>query len=90
MPYSVSFTDSTNPAKPSITVADGSLNSQTSMTFVGQGYAGYASVFAGDLLHLLENFAAASAPVNPVQGQLWTWLTNPKLSPTATTIGIPR
>jgi microcystin-dependent protein len=71
MPYSVSFTDSTNPAKPSITVADGSLNSQTSMTFVGQGYAGYASVFAGDLLHLLENFAAASAPVNPVQGQLW-------------------
>ena len=28
--------------------------------------------------------------LTPVQGQLWTWLTNPKLSPTATTIGIPR
>lgn len=71
MPYSIQFTDSTNPSKPAITVADGSLNQQTSLTFVGQGYSGYASVFAGDLLHLLENFAAASAPANPVQGQLW-------------------
>jgi microcystin-dependent protein len=71
MTYSVSFTDSTNPAKPPISVADGSLNSQTSLTFVGQGYSGYAPIVAGDLLHLLENFAAPTAPINPVQGQLW-------------------
>jgi microcystin-dependent protein len=71
MPYTVPYTDSTNPAKPAITVADGALNTQTSLTFVGKNYAGYAPIFAGDLLHLLENFAAATAPNNPVQGQLW-------------------
>jgi microcystin-dependent protein len=71
MPYSVTFTDSTNPAKPAITVADGSLNAQTSLTFPGKGYSGYAPILAGDMLHLLENFASATAPLNPVQGQLW-------------------
>jgi microcystin-dependent protein len=71
MTYTVSFTDSTNPAKPPITVADGALNNQTSLTFVGKNYSGYAPILAGDFLHLLENFANATAPGNPVQGQLW-------------------
>ena len=71
MAYTVSFTDSTNPAKPPITVADGALNNQTSLTFPGKNYSGYAPILAGDFLHLLENFAAATAPGNPVQGQLW-------------------
>jgi microcystin-dependent protein len=71
MTYSVSFTDSTNPAKPAITVADGTVNQQTSLGFPGQGYAGYGTIIAGDLLHLLENFANSTAPSNAVQGQLW-------------------
>jgi hypothetical protein len=71
MPYTVPYTDSTNPAKPAITVADGALNNQTSLTFVGKNYAGYAPIHAADFLHLLENFAAPVAPTNPVQGQLW-------------------
>ena len=71
MPYTVPYTDSTNPAKPAITVADGALNNQTSLTFVGKNYAGYAPIHAADLLHLLENFAAPTAPANPIQGQLW-------------------
>ena len=72
MTYQVQFTDSTNPNKPPITVADGTVNtSSTSLGFVGQGYPGYGPIIADDLLHLLENFAAPTSPPNPVQGQLW-------------------
>jgi len=71
MSYQVTFTETTNPAKPALTVADQTLNSQTSLTFVGKNYAGYAPVVANNFLHLLENFANNSAPANPVEGQLW-------------------
>ena len=71
MSYQVTFTDATNPSKPPITVADQALNSQTSLTFVGKNYAGYAPLIANNFLHLLENFANNVAPSNPVEGQLW-------------------
>lgn len=71
MPYQVKFTETTNPAKPSLTVADQSVNQETSLQFPGKNYAGYAPVIAENFLHLLENFAKNSAPSNPVQGQLW-------------------
>lgn len=72
MTYQVRFTDSTNPNKQSIKVADGTLNnSSTSLSFVGKGYPNFAQAVAEDFLHILENFAAPTAPSNPVQGQLW-------------------
>jgi len=71
MAYQVTFTDATNPAKPSITVEDQALNTQTSLTFVGKNYAGYAPEIAKSFLHLLENFANNNPPSNPVEGQLW-------------------
>jgi microcystin-dependent protein len=71
MAYQVTFTDATNPAKPSITVEDQALNTQTSLTFVGKNYAGYAPEIAKSFLHLLENFAKNTPPANPVEGQLW-------------------
>jgi microcystin-dependent protein len=72
MPYQIQFTDSTNPNKQPIKVADGTINTNsTSISFVGQNYPGYAPIIANDLLHLLENFASPVAPSNPVQGQLW-------------------
>lgn len=71
MSYQVTFTETTNPAKPALTVADQTLNSQTSLTFVGKNYAGYAPVVANNFLHLLENFANNNAPANPIEGQLW-------------------
>lgn len=71
MSYQVTFTETTNPAKPALTVADQTLNSQTSLTFVGKNYAGYAPVVANNFLHLLENFANNNAPPNPIEGQLW-------------------
>ena len=36
MTYQVTFTESDNPAKPPLIVQDQSLNSQTSVSFVGQ------------------------------------------------------
>jgi len=71
MTYQVKFTESNNPSKTPIIVQDQSLNTQTSMTFVGQNYSGYAPILASDLLHLLENFANSTAPSNPVEGQIW-------------------
>jgi microcystin-dependent protein len=71
MSYQVKHTETTNPAKPTITVQDQTLNSSTSLTFVGKNYAGYAPVVAENFLHLLENFAKNTPPANPVEGQLW-------------------
>jgi microcystin-dependent protein len=71
MSYQVNFTETTNPAKPAITVQDQQLNTETDLTFVGKNYAGYAPIVAENFLHLLENFANPTAPLKPVQGQLW-------------------
>lgn len=71
MSYQVNHTEQTNPAKPPYTVQDQSLNQETSLTFPGKNYSGYAPVIAENFLHLLENFARNTAPLNPVQGQLW-------------------
>lgn len=68
MSYQVNFTDTT---KTPITVEDQTLNREKSVHFVGKNYAGYSQVIAENFLHLLENFAKASAPSNPVIGQLW-------------------
>ena len=79
MVYKVTFTETRNPAKPSINVPDQSLNNDTSLSFVGKNYAGYAPTIANNFLHLLENFASSFAPGTdpnspmgpPIQGQLW-------------------
>jgi microcystin-dependent protein len=77
MAYKVTFTETTNPAKPPINVNDQELNTSTSLTFPGKNYAGYGSILAENFLHLLENFARGTAPGTqpgegqPVQGQLW-------------------
>lgn len=71
MAYQVTYTETTNPSKVPLTVADQSLNTQTSITFVGKNYAGYAPIVASNMLHMLENFASPTAPTSPVQGQLW-------------------
>lgn len=70
MPYNVTYTES-NTNKSPITVADETLNNQTSLTFVGKNYAGYGHYVANNFLHLLENFANTTSPANPVQGQIW-------------------
>ena len=71
MSYNVRYSELNNPQKTTLVVEDQTLNTETSLTFVGKNYAGYAQFVAENFLHLLENFAKATAPTNPVQGQLW-------------------
>jgi len=52
-------------------VQDGVVNTQTDLSFIGKGYAGYGELIAENFLHLLENFANTTAPTKPIQGQLW-------------------
>lgn len=69
MPYIVNFTDSDN--KTPITVYDNTSSQDTSLTLPGRNVTGYGQIIGENFLHLLENFASADAPVNPVEGQLW-------------------
>jgi len=55
-----------------ITVPDGDINTETSLTFVGKNYnLGYSKFIGENFLHLLENFSSNSPPPRPVKGQLW-------------------
>jgi microcystin-dependent protein len=69
MTYQVNYSDSAN--KTPITVYDNTTNTDTSLSFPGRNVTGYGQTIAEDLLHLLENFSSANAPVAPIQGQLW-------------------
>lgn len=71
MAYTIPFSDTAVNPTP-ITVNDQTLNTaDTSLTFVGKNYPGYSQAIGKNFLHMLENFASTSAPINPVQGQLW-------------------
>ena len=78
MAYTVNKTNSS--ASPNqYTVQDGVVNTQTDLSLIGKGYAGYGESIAENFLHLLENFSNTSAPSKPIQGQLWWDSTNSKL-----------
>ena len=70
MAYIVNKTN-TSASPNQFTVQDGVVNTQTDLSFVGKGYAGYGELIAENFLHLLENFANTTAPSKPVTGQLW-------------------
>jgi len=74
MPYQVNFTDSEN--KTPITVYDNTSSQDTSLTFPGRNVTGYGQIIGENFLHLLENFASANPPINPIEGQLWYDTTN--------------
>jgi microcystin-dependent protein len=76
MPYNVNYTDSEN---GSITVYDNTSNTDTSLVFPGRNVTGYGQIIAENFLHLLENFASSTEPVNPVEGQIW-YNTDPAVS----------
>jgi hypothetical protein len=70
MAYTVNKTNSS--ASPNqYTVQDGVVNTQTDLSLIGKGYAGYGEVIAENFLQLLENFSNTSAPTKPILGQLW-------------------
>ena len=69
MPYTVRFTDNIN--KGELIVEDREINSDTSLRFPGRQSTSYGQDIAENFLHLLENFASANPPSNPVEGQTW-------------------
>ena len=69
MPYTINYTDFAN--KGSITIEDSVINTTTSLKIPGKSTTAYGSAIAESFLHILENFAAAAAPSNPIEGQLW-------------------
>ena len=61
-----------------ISVADDTLNTETSLRLVGKDYIGYGQAIAQNSVSLLENFASETAPSNPIEGQIW-WEPSKKL-----------
>jgi len=70
MAYTVNKTNSSS-SPNQYTVQDGVVNTQTDLSLIGKGYAGYGELIAENFLHLLENFANTTAPTKPITGQLW-------------------
>ena len=54
-----------------VQIADGTVDTSTSLTLVGKNYPLYGEIFNQNFASLLENFAFINAPVNPTPGQLW-------------------
>jgi microcystin-dependent protein len=54
------------------TVQDGTIDTNhASIKFPGRGYLNYGEAVNGNMLWIMQNFAAPSAPANPVTGQTW-------------------
>ena len=62
MPYTIQYTDSVN--KGSITVQDNDINNETTLSIPGKNTTGYGTAIGTNFLHLLENFASNTEPVN--------------------------
>ena len=67
MAYTINLTDGSIFA----TIADGTINTSSSMTLVGKNYAGYGEFLDENFIHLLENSSNTTAPGAPLTGQLW-------------------
>jgi hypothetical protein len=67
MAYTINLTDGTIFA----TIADGTINTDSSMILVGKNYAGYGEFLDENFIHLLENGSNTVAPGAPLVGQLW-------------------
>ncbi len=62
---------------PLTSVTDGLIDTTAAdIKFVGKGYDPWGKLIQENLLWILQNFAGADAPANPVLGQLW-YDTNP-------------
>ena len=72
MAYTINLTDGTIFA----VIADGTINTTSSMTLVGQNYEDYGNLIDTNFIHLLENGSNTTAPTAPLVGQLWWDKTN--------------
>jgi hypothetical protein len=71
MAYTINLTNGTVFA----TIADGTTNTDSSVTLIGKNYAGYGQFLDDNFVQMLENFASASSGGNPTASQLAAPLT---------------
>jgi hypothetical protein len=77
MAYNITLTNGT----PLLTLQDSTEDSTTtSLNLIGRNYTGFGLFFNENFVHLLEHFSSATAPINPLVGQLWWDSTNKHLS----------
>ena len=67
MAYTVNKTDGTVFAS----VADGAIDSTSSLTLIGRNTTNYGEFIAENTIKHLENFAHTTAPSTPLTGQVW-------------------
>jgi hypothetical protein len=67
MAYNITLTDGSAFA----TIADGTINTDSSVTLVGKNYAGYGLFLDENFIQMLENFSDTTAPPAPLTGQIW-------------------
>lgn len=54
-----------------VVLADGTIDTTTSLSLVGRNYVGYGEAQNENFISLLENFANDGAPTRPLTGQTW-------------------
>jgi len=67
MSYTITHANGAN----SIVIADGTVDTSTSIALVGKNTANYGQYLDQNFLNMLENFANGAQPVNPIVGQIW-------------------
>jgi hypothetical protein len=67
MAYTITPTNGQNP----IVIADGTINTSTTVTLVGKNYPNYGNILDQNFIRLLENSANTTAPSSPLKGEIW-------------------
>lgn len=74
--YGLRFSDETIPNKEVLVITPYGTNEATTLKFNGKATLNFGEWQQRNVLHLLENFASTTAPVNPTVGQQWYDYTN--------------
>lgn len=70
--YIIDFADATLPGKTPVVIPPATYNTTaTSITLPARGAFDYGERLVENAVHVLENFAGVTAPVNPTIGQHW-------------------
>ena len=60
-------------------IQDGTVDQTLDIKLIGKNYAGYGEIQNENFLHMLENFARSTQPLNAITGQVWYDTANKKL-----------
>ena len=77
MTYTINKTDGNELTK----IPDGTFDTaSTSITLIGKNVTSFGEALNENFVKMLENFASATAPENPIRGQIWFDTTNNRLN----------